>query len=593
MKNTSLPSVNHASDFSQWLYLHTALGKGYQAPISYLPCWVLTSAVPDSLCERMRNAENEFHDRHEREIRDDKQRLEELEQLAKATNNSDRKASIRIQIKALKEKLSATTYVNYRDWTADRATIMEMLSKSKFRSMSFTDELGIRAHGYTINKFLAAKNICNDLALLSLTGDQSADSVLIRSSATGGANIVSVRGCDSPRFNLMTLSSAKAIDKIVNRLKEAAPAKGKTLAITSSPGSCLDIQADHIAKVIEKIYATQNVDNRVSVNMSQAWESFIGRDDSDITKISDAATSALNRSLANVKLLVTSITRAIITRRIFLEAPDLPGADHADRTIQLSDEDLQLAETWYGAMRAEVFGLQFRDVRANNAAKARQAKMSGPSVEELIAAKAALVAAIRKDPDNAISYSSATKIKGVTSSLLPELLSSYPDVFRLDYDYLRPGAKRPASCAIMLAENVDHISVSDQDVSIAGTHVTSDAVDDAYREMAKKAEKNLRRPNGKPAVAISSDPALPDRSIAIMVMRKYWQSTTMIPDKRNGVSYLWFRFKSDGSPMCDWAESFREEKLLERWNDKDAHAETERNERSQTQNDNNNDKPRP
>jgi hypothetical protein len=47
MTKKSSPSGDVAQDaasvsneMSQWLYLHTALGKGYEAPFPYTPTWV-------------------------------------------------------------------------------------------------------------------------------------------------------------------------------------------------------------------------------------------------------------------------------------------------------------------------------------------------------------------------------------------------------------------------------------------------------------------------------------------------------------------------------------------------------------------------
>jgi hypothetical protein len=590
MNQTSIPSGDAPScvpsELSQWLYLHIALGKGYIAPFAYTPCWVLSSAVPEELCDTMRTAENEFHDIHEKSIASLRQRLEALEASVQATKRAQGASvpqAVTVEIKQLREKLAMTAYVNYRDWTADRSTMMEMLSKSKFRAMSFVDEIGVRAHGYTINKFLAAKNIFNDLALLSLSGDKSADSVLIRSSATGGANIVSVRGGDAPRFNLMTLTSAQAIGKIMSRIAEAAPAKGKTLPIIAYPGPCIPVQASQITKVITKVYATDNPANRITVETSQAWADFLAMRDHDVGSASEAAATAVAKSMTSVRLLVTAIARAVITRKIFLTEPDLPGSDTSDRVVLLDDNDLALAQNWFREMHVDVFNLKFRSARLGNAEKARTAWMSGPSVESVLSAKTALIKALQEDEHGTMSLTAAFRLAGVTERVLDQVLQDYPTIFVVLDQHRRPGAKRMAAKSIQLAEGWDSQtdSVGGEESWQPGSQLSDQVVDSLYQQWQSEAEANMTGPLKRPVIEVAELPAslMP---AAIAVQRRYWQSTALIPsgpkkaiDKQVGLE-LWFRFKPGGDPMCAWKESYLEWKVAEKWEAKDDEAQSRR-----------------
>lgn len=590
MNQTSIPSgdapLRVPSELSQWLYLHIALGKGYVAPFAYTPCWTLSSAVPEELCDTMRTAENEFHELHEKSIASLRQRLEALEASVQATKRSSGgqvPQAATVEMKQLREKLAMTAYVNYRDWTADRSTMMEMLSKSKFRAMSFVDEIGVRAHGYTINKFLASKNIFNDLALLSLSGDRSADSVLIRSSATGGANIVSVRGGDSPRFNLITLTSAQAIGKIMERLRDAAPAKGKTLPLIAKPGPCIPVQASQITKVISKVYATENPANRVTVEVTHAWADFFRMTDDDVGSASEAAATAVAKSMTSVRLLVTSIARAIITRKFFLVEPELPGPDTPDRVLQLDDEDLGLAKDWFRELCDDVFNLRFRAVRAANAEKARMSWLAGPSVESVILAKANLIKAIQEDEHGVISFSAATKVQGVTARTLDQAIEENPHIFQVLENHRRPDAKRASAKSVKLVDGWD----SERDLAGGeeshqpGAALSDQIVDDLYEQWQLQAEANMNGGLKRPVIEVAE---LPSNlmSAVIAVQRRYWQATALIPsgpkkviDGQAGLE-LWFRYKRGSTPMCAWKESYLDWKVHEKWEDKDAIAEESR-----------------
>jgi hypothetical protein len=526
----------------------------------------------------MRVAENDFHEKHEKSIANDRKRLEDLESAAQAFKRSSTPIApeLVIEIKQLKEKLSRTVFVNYRDWTADRSTMMEMLSKSKFRAMSFVDELGIRAHGYTINKFLAAKNIHKDLALLSLSGDNSADSVLIRSSATGGANIVSVRGGDPPRFNLMTLTSPQAIKKIMSRLSEAAPAKGKTLPLSGAPGVQIPVQASQIARVIDKVYATEEAANRISVETSAAWQEFFGKSSLKVEDASQAAADAVLSALPSVKLLVSAITRAIITMKVFMLEPDIPGSETSGRTIQLDDSDLAQAEDWFAELQDGVFNLNFRSVRSNNLGLARQAWQTGPSLESVIAARVALVDALKEDEFGTLSFKAATRLPGVTERSLQAAIDSNPDLFKVLDNHKRPGSKRAASKAIAFADAY----VEDCDDAIGSDELDETVVDALYESWQDEAEASLREGN-RPVIKLND---IPSSLVAAMrqVRDKYWQSTAGIPSNDDlRTLEIWFRFKRDGRPMCAWGESFREWKVAERWEEKDDLAQSMREGREQ------------
>lgn len=564
MHQTSPPSevdasTRTASEVSQWLYLHTALGKGYVAPFAYTPAWVISSGVPVELTYRMREAENTFHAFHEESVASDKANLDRLEQLAQATKRVGTDPKVLAQIKSLKERLARPVFVNYRDWNADRATMLELLSKSKFRSMSFVDELGIRSHNYTVNKFLANKYISADLSLLSLTGDQSSDSVLIRSSSTGGANMLSVRGADTPRFNLMTLTSPSAIHKIHGRLREAVPCYGITVLLDVVPSETLQVPSDQIARVIRKVYATEDPNDRVVVDASPGWSEFLSMSPKDAAA-SGAAMGAMHKSLTSVQTLVKTITRAVITRKFFLVENDI--AESGDRTLMLDAADLELAQQWFRDLAPKAFGVTHLSTRRKNAEVARAAWMSGPSVESCVAAKQQLIKLIREDEHQMVAAGST----GLAPRTLDAVLEANTNVFLVE-NKRRPGAKRAAARMITLHPEWEQAPVGGEDTGHPGDAHSDEVKDTLYRKWQKEAQRNMQG-GGRPSVALDYLPEAM-RSAAIGVQQRFWQTTTFAPSGEGGSTELWFRHSADGSDMCVWEESFREWKLREKWQDKD------------------------
>jgi hypothetical protein len=540
----------------------------------------------------MRSAENDFHEIHETSIAADRARLEALEQTAQADKASSnamrggvgapmpdrqavqaRQAATAAEIKDLKASLARPVFVAYRDWNADKATLLELLSKSKFRAMSFVDELGVRAHGYTINKFLAARHIHNDLALLSLVGDQSSDSVLIRSSSTGGANILSVRGADSPRFNLMTLTSPQAVNKIASRLKEAAPCRGITLTLATPPRDTLTVQASHITKVISKVYAVDNPTNRITVEFAPQWALFLGCDPSGFRQ-SEASISAQEKSLCSIKTLVHSVVRAIITRRIFLEEPNLEGADTPERTITLGEDDLAQAVEWASALLEEVIGTKHLSQRAENATKAREARAEGVSPKRLAEAREQLIKMIQAD-GHFVPRSTALRA-GITARTLDAMLETYPRTFTTLADIKRPGNNADIKQAVTLVAGWECEDLppppsgpvgGKPDVQ-PGSEIPDDQLDNLYRKWQAQACANLRLKNKTPSIRVIDLPVVL-RGAATAVQRRHWQTTTFLPSGEGASMELWFRFAPDGKDMCAWKESFIEWKLHQRWLDKD------------------------
>ena len=577
MTQTSSPSeadtsARTSSEVSQWLYLHSALGKGYIAPFPYTPTWVISSGVPVELTYRMREAENAFHDHHEKSVAADRAKLESLEAVVQATKRTGVSPQVLTEIKSLKERLARPVFVCYRDWSADRSTMLELLSKSKFRAMSFVDELGVRAHNYTVNKFLAARHISADLALISLTGDQSSDSVLIRSSATGGASMLSVRGADTPRFNLMTLTSSKAVTKIQSRLKEAAPCHGITLVLPAPPSDTVQVPADQIARVIRKIYATEDPADRVTVLTTPEWDKFLAATQVEFAP-SDAALASMRKSLTSLQTLVRSVARAVITRKFFLTERPSDGPDvFPDRTLQLDEQDLELAQQWFKDLAPSLFGLTHLAARRQNVAAARDSWVSGPSAESCVAAKLALVSMIQADPDKMI----ATGATGIAPRILDAVLEANPEVFHVDENFRRPGAKRTASRMVSLASGWKAASapVGGDNTGQPGEAHSDETKDILYRKWQKEACENFRS-GGRPSIAISDIP-LAVKSALLGVQQRFWQTTTLVPSGSrkgigdSGVMELWFRNAPDGREMCVWAESFREWKLHEKWQAKDA-----------------------
>ncbi len=603
-----------SSELSQWLYLHTCLGKGYLSPFPYTPVWTITSGVPSVLINTVKAAEHAFHETHEQSIAADRAKLDELEDLHKRSkspsyNGTPQAKAAQAEISGLKAKLARPVYVNVRDWTADRSTFLELLAHSKFRAMSFTDELGTRAHGYVTSKFLAAKNLSVDVHLLNLVGDQSGDSVLIRSSATGGANMLSLRSKDPARFNMLTFTTPQAIGTLTKRLKSIGPCQGIVLTLPATPTGALAVQPEHVLKVITKVYAAESPEHRLSVALAPGWERFLQAKLEDYPVTSDAAFAAVANSLSSLETLVHSVARAIITRRVFLDESRLEEPTEG-RFINLCEEDLFLAQAWVAALFEQVFGLKHLAVRTENAALARAARNQPPSAGELAALRLKLILMIQADPDELVPATVAGRA-GITERLLGYLLEAYPGTFSVTEGRTRRDNPRaPIKRAIVLLWDWEHdtgtpppsvtnaelmTQVADHERASAGlTHPPSPVggpppsnepgadvpeaqVRALYVQWRKEAQDRLKA-GGRPALCIQESglaPAL--RPVALAVRRMFWQSTALIPSADDGRGLeLWFRYGPDCQNMCAWDYSFRNWKLAEKWREKDDEAEAER-----------------
>lgn len=580
-----LPTVS--SEVSQWLYLHTSLGKGYVSPVPYGPSWVITSGVPASLVHRMKTAENEFHGQLEDSMAAEREELEQLEKTAQAKKNAprgvgaigipdtaDTHAAQAVRIKELKELLSRPVYVNYRDYSADRSVFLELLSKSRFRSMSFVDEHGIRYHGYTVNKMLATRMTLNDLSLISLTGDQSADSVMVRSSTSGGANIMSVRGKDSPRFNMMTLTSPQAIKKTASRFKSVTPYIGHLLMLPSESGPILDVYEEDILKVINKVYATENPLHRFDVELPHPdkWVRFFACDPSDYQD-SQAALAAYKSSMCSVTTLMGNIVRAVITRRFYLDEKHLttPGPD---RSIKLTDEDLQLAQAWMKVLLPSVTGTAHLAVRRENLQKANEAKAKGPSATRLDAARQKLTDLLQEKDGHCVSRT--TGIRAVGALTLDTLTSRFPDTF---------GAHSNGA-VFLQPDGIPQAGVTSGPVggppptSTPGSELSNETLDSLYQTWQEMAHERLQA-GYPPTVGVNE--VLPVfREATHAVRDRYWQTITLLPSgpKIDGSDHnemeMWFRNRPDGLPMCAWKFTYRDWLLHEKWEAKDEEAELSR-----------------
>lgn len=588
---TSDGEASISSELSQWAYLHTTLGKGYIAPLQYPPAWVISAGVPRGLIERVKGAENIFHEQHEHSIAEDRANLENLEHRLQAAKGAPTRGvgaapgaaaaiqALNAEIKELKASLARPVFVNYRDWEADKATMLELLSKSKFHSMSFVDEYGIRSHGYTINKFLSANLIRKDLGLLTLTGDHSGDSVLIRSSSTGGANIMSVRGSDSPRFNLMSITTPQAVSKIAQRLKDVPTCRGRTLVLPGAPGKEPEISTEQIAKVIAKVFATDIPDNRITIKLSGEWPKFLASDLSDYKKLSSAVIDAHEKALCNVQTLVGFVTRGIITRRIYLEEPKIQGSDTPDRIVVLQQADLELAYTWVRALIEVATGIAHLVKRADNAAKAREARAAQSidrTSEQLIEARYKLSDMIKADPDDFVPRTAAVR-SGIPDRILDLLLDRYPEIFDLVTDVRRSRCSNVAiKSAFVLREGAVLNPVAKTPTATPGSGLPDDLLDATYARWVSLAAGNLKE-HGKPIVRLECmNPA--ERKILPAVRDRHWQNMTMIPNNTNGME-LWFRKNSSGKDMAPWSESFMDLNLFKIWQDKDEEALEERSSR--------------
>jgi hypothetical protein len=608
-----MDNENHAAEtllrqMSEWLLYSAALGNGIRSELPETKGLVFTSGISPAAHESMREAERAFRVWHDEQMTPQRLRLAELEE-AEAARPSRREISQALpwdqpapnsavsrtdEIKQLRESLAKIPAVTWREQDVSKSTMVEMLQRSAYEAITYVDEFGSRVPA------LLYSYKASDFGWITLTGTSTADTALIRSSATGGANIHSLAGAKTARFNYIscpTQGSVRSMIKSISKPKSLCPAKGFTLLLPSSASTDHRakplLESDKLLRIMKTVFARTDAASKVVIRceneeLRSLWMDFIQADASYFTgkEPSAAAGNIIGEMPASLRVIVSFATKAVIAKCV-AESVDKPGFQ-SQRSAVLTAEHLDEARRFAAAAFAVLADLGHLDVRRGNAERARA---SLKSVERVDKALDVMRTLIEESADCRVSFTKAVRTPGVTAGLLEELVKqgSLIELRGRDDVGMKNKTKRaftiPGGCAqgdmFGSATSQPEAGVKDPEEAVAElesatreyesagkTHSGGDLVV-IYRELQRKAERNSIE-FGVPAVPLhhmnSKEIAALPEIVEDFSRETKLRGTATTPEPEalfedeaededcllRGVPNLWFRFHSDGRPMRDW-----------------------------------------
>jgi hypothetical protein len=300
-----------------------AVGQGVIYPLTdwEAPGMVFTATIHPDAFTAFKRAEASFKTMVDRRKQDSEQLLKALEVQAKrdAALNGRVTPEVQHRIDELKSELAAITHLTWREHDAHKSTMVEVMKRSKFRSMTFIDEFGSRVSAGLSNP----ARMSVEASWMSLTDIHSGDVAFIRSSSTGGATIHSLTGEDKTRFQYLSASSVEVVNKLASKVSKKlhmAAMKGRTIAVPVRYGSkpALGLTADTLLAVMRNVAlrGEQDASERVrltfeSDEVRQAWESFLSVGFTDVTgkELSEEAWKAVERMPASFRTLTAFLNR--------------------------------------------------------------------------------------------------------------------------------------------------------------------------------------------------------------------------------------------------------------------------------------------
>lgn len=425
-----------ASCASEVLLLHAALGDGYVSPLPAAEGLVFTSAVNPESHERLRAAEKAFTAWYDVQLQPDREELERLEESCRPEKKAGRRESEytpgpfghdptqdKAKLKALREKLALQPNVTWREHHFHKSSLLELLTKSACGAMTYVDEHGFRLAASMCSPWALAA----DMSLLSLCKG-SADSALIRSSATGGASIHSLKGDYAPAFNYFCSAQHEDVEAVGERIASGAsgrPARGKAIVIPvktrSYPTPAFSVETLLLA--MKAVYAKGRLrpEEKLQVvwesdDLRAAWLSFLDLPveayvEHEPTK---ADWDTYDDMPATIRTIALFASRAIQTHAILRSLETSPKAD-----VTLTWGMLEVAQQ-FARLIFQVSSGEEKLARRREGAK--KAIESFKSHDKLRQAEQTLLKAIQDSPGHRLPRTAVRTIQGLTNGLLDELV---------------------------------------------------------------------------------------------------------------------------------------------------------------------------
>lgn len=509
---------------SEMLLVHAALGDGYISQLPAAEGLVFTSAARPEAHARLREAEKSFNAWFDVQRKDDRDELERLEKAYKSEKKASGRESVYVpcpfgsdpeadkaKLEALREKMALQPNVTWREHHFHKASLLELLAKSACGAMTCIDE-----HGFRLASSLSSpRALLADLSLLSLCKG-SADSSLIRASATGGANINSLKGDYAPAFNYFCSAQHEDVEAVAARISNCVSgrsARGKAIVIPvevdfESSMNWPMFSTETLLLAMKAVYSKGRFkpEKKLQVTyetpeLQAAWEAFLGWKVTDyITHAPSPADLATYKKMpATLRTIALFASQAAQTAAVLVSLEKSPTA-----SVVLCWKALTLAQE-FARMIFQVSSGE-KKLAARRLAVAHAAA-AHTTHEKLMAAEQALLKAIQSSPEGKISRSAAGKIKGVTLGLLNKLVEMDKVVELCGVETIKMGKTTRAYVLKGSMQMEPEEAAAELESAVkefaAGDSVTIDEANTVYRELQVKALMN-KRDHFVPVVPVTS-----------------------------------------------------------------------------------------
>ena len=581
-----------AAQFSELIVLSAALGRGYAPPLTgyETPGMLFTSAVHPAIFAAFKRAEAMFVDWHDKRNEGDREMLAQLEaSLTCAAHPLPGQRpgidATKAKIKDLKKKLSLLPSVAWREHDAHKSTMLEMLGKSAYGSLTFIDEHGSRicaaiGNGYRLQA---------EASWLSLTNPFVCDVALIRSSSTGGATIHGLSGTERPSFSYVSQSPVSITKALLDKIKtspSAASLSGHAIVVPVFYGDKPQIQAftDDLFVLMKKVYAdgAKPIGERLPLSfenpaLADDWREFLSYGYKDFTgkDASESAAEKIQEMPASFQTMTSFATRAAFTYAILHR----PKGD--EDAVIITADHLTMAKHFAAVLYTISSGMTHLDVRSDNATKARSARMTRLTDPAVTAeACARMKQQIQASSNRMISRFQASSIPGMTLTVLDHLVSTGQFVELTGRDNIKMGTTERA---YVLKEEA-HMTAEEAMLELdeAWRDWKSNEAPDADQEIRavyKELQGLAEQCNAGLLVPDALVPAVPVNYMTVRQIKQVpailvaygttevrFRNTQACPEpahliKRDGdegapfedgVPNLWFRFNTEGKPFRDW-----------------------------------------
>lgn len=520
-----------AGTISDLLLAWAAIGRGVKLPESFnrAPGLVYTAALCDATQAAFQQAEATFSDEQAEARRPLRERLEEIDAALaelKGKRNAPHdpalammgdigalsKVELSKEAKQLREKLALLPAVTWDDPDAGRATLLESMTKAAFGSLTVTDFSGNRIGKATTSNL----RLITEAQLVALTDPNSNAVALIRSSATGGANIHTLAGTAKPVLYCVTRLTQQSARKLAKRIVSKQPGfNGGALIIQEETDAHREttVSAETYLNLLRKVFTlgdADKVEQRIRLEyetpgLASQWSEFSRRRWSHfLSKTPPEASRKLeDRMEASFRTITSFASMAAFAAAIIRTLPT--DGPHSG-TVTITEADLAAADAAAQFLVSQSYALASYTARVDNAATAREARK--PGSEAVAKVSAFLRATIQDAKTGMISRKRALQIPGMTAATLDMLASGVEFLEVTGKDNIRMGKTERAYCLrseVTLDADEAFAELEAATVEYARNKATIDPIEAerVYVELSDKATKNNQGPHMLPCVPLT------------------------------------------------------------------------------------------